>query len=80
MKPVISVVVGVAQPITGYGEIGHTDRSRDVVQSRMLAPMIVSVDPCVELRSGVIELEEQAFIEQLVAHPTVESFAKAILH
>ena len=42
--------------------------------------MIAIVYPGIELRSGVIELAVQAFIEQLVAHPTVEAFAKAILH
>ena len=42
--------------------------------------MIVVIDPGVELRFGVIETEEQALIEQLVAHPALEAFAKAILH
>ena len=46
----------------------------------MLSSMIVIIDPGVELRSGVIELEEQALIEQLVAHPIVGSVAKAFLH
>ena len=46
----------------------------------MLSSMIVIIDPGVELRSGVIELEGRALIEQLVAHPIVESVAKAFLH
>ena len=46
----------------------------------MLSSMIVIIDPGVELRSGMIELEEQALIEQLVAHPIVGSVAKAILY
>ena len=46
----------------------------------MLAQMIVFIAPGVELRSGVIEPEEKALIEQLVAHPIVECVAKAFLH
>lgn len=42
--------------------------------------MIVIVDLGVVLRSGLIKPEEQVFIDELIAHPTVESFAKAILH
>lgn len=46
----------------------------------MRPSMIVVIDTNVELRSGVIETEEQALIEQFVAQPAVEAFAKAILH
>jgi hypothetical protein len=30
--------------------------------------------------AGVVEAEEQGFVEQFVAHPAVESFTEAVLH
>jgi hypothetical protein len=38
------------------------------------------VDPVRDLGSGVIEAEEQALVEKLVAHAPVETLAEAILH
>jgi hypothetical protein len=40
---------------------------------------IVVGDPIRNLRAGMIEAEEQAFVEKLVAHPAVEAFTEAVL-
>lgn len=42
--------------------------------------MVVIVRPFSNGATGMIEAEEQAFIEQLVAHPTVETLDIAVLH
>jgi hypothetical protein len=42
--------------------------------------VIVISHPRRDLAPGVIKAEEQALVEQLVAHPAVEAFDKAILH
>ena len=46
----------------------------------MWAPFVVVVGPFGDRRSGVIEAEEQGFVEELVAHAGVEALAKAVLH
>jgi hypothetical protein len=40
---------------------------------------IVVADPIRNLRAGLIEAEEQGFVEQLVAHPAIEAFTEAVL-
>jgi hypothetical protein len=47
---------------------------------RMRASLIVIVDPVPDLGPGVIEAEEQALVEKLVAHAHVKTLAEAILH
>lgn len=46
----------------------------------MRAFVVVIVRPSPDRRFGVIEPEEQRFVEQFVAHATVEALAKAVLH
>lgn len=41
---------------------------------------IVIGDPFAELLAGVVDTEEQAFVQQLIAHPAVERLAIAVLH
>jgi hypothetical protein len=40
---------------------------------------VVVADPIRNLRAGLIEAEEQGFVEQLVAHPAIEAFTEAVL-
>src|SRR3954470_15506678 len=42
--------------------------------------VIVVGDPSGDLAPGVVQAEEQALVEQLVAHPTIEAFDRAVLH
>ena len=46
----------------------------------MRTSMIVVADPCADLLPRVVEAEEQRFVQQLIAHTTVEAFAEAVLH
>lgn len=73
-------LVGVAQPVAWCGEIGGVGRRCEVAQRSMWPPPIVVVSPCRDLRPGMIEAKEQAFVEKLVAHGAVEAFAEAVLH
>ena len=73
-------LVGVAQTIAGCGEIGGISRRREVAQRRVWPPLVVIVDPVRDLGPGMIKVEEQALVEELVAHAPVETLAEAILH
>src|SRR3954470_4105436 len=73
-------LVGVAQPIVRCGEIGGIGRRRDVSERRMWAPFVVVVSPFGDRRSGMIEAEEQGFVQEFVAHAAVEALAEAVLH
>lgn len=42
--------------------------------------VVVIVDPVVDRRLGMAETEEQAPVQQIVAHAAVEGFYKAVLH
>src|ERR1700704_5612765 len=42
--------------------------------------LVVIVGPVCNLYPGMIEAEEQALVEQLVPHPTIEALTKAVLH
>jgi hypothetical protein len=42
--------------------------------------VVVVADPGADLRARVIEAEEQRFVQKLIAHASVETFAEAILH
>ena len=46
----------------------------------MRALAVVVADPIRNLGAGVIEAEEQGFVEKLVPHPAVEAFTEAVLH
>ena len=41
---------------------------------------IVVGDPVGDLGAGVVEIEEQGLVEQLVTHPAVEALNEAVLH
>src|SRR5271154_7180109 len=73
-------LVGVAQTIACCGEIGGVGRRREIAQSRMGPSLVVIVDPVGDLGPGMIEAEEQALVEKLVAHAAVETLAEAVLH
>ena len=73
-------LVGVAQPIACCGEVGGIGRRGEIAQRRVRAPVVVVVDPIRDAASGVIEAEEQGFIEKLISHPTVKTLAEPILH
>src|ERR1700722_20617930 len=73
-------LVGVAQTIACCGESGGISCRREVAQRGMRPSPVVIVDPVRDLGPGVIEAEEQALVEKLVAHAPVETLAEAILH
>src|SRR3954466_509214 len=73
-------LVGGAQPIACCGEVGGIGRRGEIAQRRVRTPVVVVVDPIRDAASGVIEAEEQGFIEKLISHPAVETLAKAVLH
>lgn len=41
---------------------------------------VVGIGPAGHGFAGMVDAEEQGLVQQLVAHPTVEGFAIAILH
>src|SRR5271169_1963712 len=73
-------LVGVAQPIACCGEIGGVSGRREIAQSRMWPSLVGIVDPVRDLGPGMIEAEEQALVERLVAHAPVETLAEAVVH
>jgi hypothetical protein len=73
-------LVGVAQPIARCGEVGGIGRRRQVAQRGMRALAIVVVGPRRDPGLGVIEAEEQGFVEELIPHSAIEAFTKAVLH
>lgn len=46
----------------------------------MWPEMVIVVSPFSNGAAGMIEAEEEALVEQLVAHPTVETLDIAVLH
>src|SRR5436305_5860112 len=46
----------------------------------MWPSLVVVIDPIRDPGSGMIEAEEQALVEKLVAHAPVEALAEAVLH
>jgi hypothetical protein len=42
--------------------------------------VIVVFDPGFDFPPGVIEAQEQAFVQQFIAHPAIEAFAEAVLY
>ena len=73
-------LVRVAQPIACCEKVGRIGCGGQVAQRRVRSVLVVVVDPVRDLRLGVVETEEQALVEKLVAHAAVEAFAKAVLH
>src|SRR5450755_1068186 len=73
-------LVGVAQTIACCGEMGGGGGRREIAESRMWPSLVVIVDPVRDLGPGMIEAEEQALVEKLVAHAPVETLAEAVLH
>ena len=61
-------LVRVAQTIACCGEVSGVGRRREIAQSRMRPALVVVVDPVRDLAPGMIEAEEQALVEKLVAH------------
>ena len=66
-------LVGVAQTIACCGESGGISCRREVAQRGMRPSPVVIVDPVRDLGPGVIEAEEQALVEKLVAHAPVQA-------
>lgn len=46
----------------------------------MRALAVLIADPIRNLGAGVVEAEEQGFVEKLISHPAVEAFKEAVLH
>src|SRR6201994_4759142 len=73
-------LVRVAQTIACCGEIGGVGCRCDIAQRRVRPSLVVIVDPVRDLGPGMVEAEEQALVEKLVAHAPIETLAEAILH
>lgn len=65
-------LAGVAQPIVRCGECGGIGCRREVFQQRVRAFAIVIGDLCRNLGPGVIEIEEQRQVQELIAHASVD--------
>jgi hypothetical protein len=74
-----SELVGVAQPIACCGEVGGIGRRGEIAQRRVRTPVVVVVDPIRDAASGVIEAEEQGFIEKLISHTSFQALDEGIL-
>ena len=55
------------------------DGWRLVIKGRMGAPRVIVVDPVRNDSSGVNRATEHGFVQEFIAHPAVEAFAKGIL-
>ena len=73
-------LIQAAQPVACCGEISGKGGRREIAQRGMRTPLVVIVDLVRDLCPGMIEAEEQALVEKLVAHAPVEALAKAVLH
>ena len=73
-------LVGVAQQIACCGEVGGIGRRGEIAQRRMRTTIVVVVGPVGNVGRGMIEAEEQGFIEKLIPHPAVKTLAEAVLH
>ena len=73
-------LVRVAQPIACCGEVGGVSRGGEITQGRMRTLVVVIIGPIGDAGSGVIEAEEQGFVEKLISHPAVKTLAEAVLH
>ena len=73
-------LVRVAQPIACCGEVGGVSRRGEIAQRGVWTPVVVIIGPIGDAGSGVIEAEEQGFIEKLVPHPAIEALTEAVLH
>ena len=73
-------LVGVAQPIERCGAFCGVGSGCLIPDGRMWPLVIVVFDPGFEFRPGMIQAQEQGFVEQFIAHSSVETFTKAVLH
>ena len=73
-------LVGVAQPGERCIEFCRVSGGCLISYGRVWPLVVVVFDPGSEFRSGVIEVQEQAFVQQFIAHPAIEAFAETVLH
>src|SRR6266542_3883546 len=66
--------------MAGCGEMIGRGRWRPVTKRGMQPRRVVVSDPSSDDLASLIEVEEQALVEKLVAHAAVEGFDVAILH
>ena len=69
-------LVGVAQTIACCGEIGGIGCRCEIAQRGVKPSLVVIVDRVRDLVPGMIEAEEHALVEKLVADARVETLAK----
>src|ERR1700724_3984596 len=62
------------------GEIGGISCRGEIAKRRVRTLPVVVAGPVRDLCPGMIEAEEQAFVEKLISHPTFETLAEAVLH
>ena len=63
-------LVRVAQTIACCGEIGGVAGRREITKRGVWTLLVIIGDPARDPGAGMVETEEQAFIEKLVAHST----------
>ena len=73
-------LVRVAQTIACCGEIGGVAGRCEITKGRVWPLLVVIGDPTRDPGAGVVETKEQAFVEKLVAHSTIEALAEPVLH
>jgi hypothetical protein len=73
-------LVRVAQTIACCGEIGGVAGRCEITKGRVWPLLVVIGDPTRDPGAGMVEAEEQALVEKLVAHSAVEALAEPVLH
>ena len=66
--------------MAGCGEMIGIGRRRPVTNRRMRPSDVVIGDPGSDDLPSLVEIEKQALVEKLVAHPAIEGFDVAVLH
>jgi hypothetical protein len=67
--------------VDGKGVAATPIICRRPISERGMRPRgVVVVGPGADEPTGLVEIDKQAFVEKLVAHPTVEGFDEAVLH
>ena len=67
-------LVGIAQTIACCGEIGGVAGRCEITKGRVWPLLVVIGDPTRDPGAGMVEAEEQALVEKLVAHAVPGAF------
>lgn len=73
-------LVRVARTPAHCGEIACISGRRNIAERGMRPALVVVGDPAGDRLARVIQAEEQALVEKLVAHAAIEALAETVLH